>query len=70
MTPQQIAEKVSVKLRIIGDRKYIDFFDKIDNDIIICTVTISPDMFKVACTVNDIDVSEDVKSELIKIINK
>ena len=70
MTPQQIAEKAALKLRVIGNNKTIDFFDKIDDEIITCTVTIAPDLFRVECTVNDIDVSEEVKSELIKIINK
>lgn len=70
MTPQQIAAKAALKLRVIGNNKTIDFFDKIGDEIIICTVTIAPDLFRVECTVNEVDISEEVKSELIKIINK
>ena len=70
MTPQQIAAKAALKLRVIGNNKTIDFFDKVGDEIIICTVTIAPDLFRVECTVNEVDISEEVKSELIKIINK
>jgi hypothetical protein len=70
MTPKQIAEKVATKLRVIGNSKFIDYFDKIDNQIVNCTVTIGEHNFKVSCTVDEVDISEEVKIELIKIINK